>query len=165
MSIIINFQRKSVYRCLISIVEHLSRTPSKIYKMISSHKVGLSLCGAFIIVFCFVKFHKSVEETQCEQTEWAVLESIADIGNYGDCGLMGRLYRVEVEGSEIKVPGGLQEKLTSWLEGKEELLKESRRQKVVQITNKVSGETTHYNPLRARRPGAQVGWDWVVRGV
>ena len=66
---------------------------------------------------------------------------------------------------EIKVPGGLQEKLTSWLEGKEELLKESRKQKVVQITNKVSGETTHYNPLRASRPGAQVGWDWRVRAA
>ena len=120
---------------------------------------------ALLCLFCFVNFHKLVEETQCEQTEWAVLESIADIGNYGDCGLMGRLYRVEVEGSEIKVPGGLQEKLTSWLEGKEELLKESRRQKVVQITNKVSGETTHYNPLRARRPGAQVGWDVGVIGA
>ena len=84
-----------------------------------------------------IKVNNSVGKTECQQTEWRVLESIADIGHYGDCGLMGRLYKVEMEGSEIRVPGGLQDKLTSWLEGDKELLGQSSKQSVVQITNKV----------------------------
>ena len=106
--------------------------------MTNFSKVGLALCGALMIVFCFVKVFNSDEETQCKQTEWKELESIADIAGYGDCPILGRLYRIEVEGSEMRVPGPLQDKLVQWLQGDVELIKQSRKQRVIQITNRVS---------------------------
>ena len=105
--------------------------------MTNFSKAGLALSGALMIVFCFVKVFNSDEETQCKQTEWKELESIADIAGYGDCPILGRLYRIEVEGSEIRVPGPLQDKLVQWLQGDVELIKQSRKQRVIQITNRV----------------------------
>ena len=74
---------------------------------------------------------------ECEETEWKPLESIADIGGYNDCGLLGRLYRISVEGSEIRIPGALRAKLRLWLQEDEQLIQQANKQRVIQITNKV----------------------------
>jgi len=76
---------------------------------------------------------------------------------------LNALYRVEEEGGPLVFPGPLQEKLSRWLNGDPDLLQEAELQKVVQISGLLSGETTHYNPLRARRPqppGGSQGREW-----
>ena len=117
----------------------LSRKVSIIAKMANTYKAGLTLCGAFLIVFCFVRMQDldGRRRQECKETEWKPLESIADIGGYNDCGLLGRLYRVGVEGSEIRIPAALRAKLRQWLQEDEELIQQSTRQRVIQITNKV----------------------------
>lgn len=108
-------------------------------KMTSTYKAGLALCGAFLIVFCCVRLQDldGRQRQDCQQTDWEPLESIADIGGYKDCGLLGRLYRIGVEGSEIRIPEPLRAKLRQWLQEDEELIQQSSRQPVIQITNKV----------------------------
>ena len=110
-----------------------------IAKMANTYKAGLTLCGAFLIVFCFVRMQDldGRQSQECKETDWKPLESIADIGGYNDCGLLGRLYRVGVEGSEIRIPGDLRAKLRLWLQEDEELIQQSTKQRVIQITNKV----------------------------
>ena len=66
------------------------------------------------------------------------------------------LFKVMILGDEIRIPETMQTKLNTWLGNKTELVKEAHHQQVVQVTNKFTGETTHYNPLRAKKPGAQV---------
>ena len=81
------------------------------------------------------------------------------------------------------VPAPLLEKLQGWLGGDEQLLQEARLQVVVQVrplapcrrppcvqvTGLLSGDTTHYNPLRARRPkppgGQGAGREWAEEQV
>ena len=113
-------------------------------KMSSTYKAGLTLCGAFLLVFCFVRLQdlEGRQKQECEETEWKPLESIADIGDYSDCGLLGRLYRVSVEGTEIRIPGQLGAKLRQWLQEDEDLIQQSVRQRVIQISNKVRPQTS-----------------------
>ena len=112
--------------------------------MSSTYKAGLTLCGAFLLVFCFVRLQdlEGRQKQECEETEWKPLESIADIGDYSDCGLLGRLYRVSVEGTEIRIPGQLGAKLRQWLQEDEDLIQQSVRQRVIQISNKVRPQTS-----------------------
>ena len=122
--------RSQVFKSIVKIIA----------KMTSTYKAGLTLCGAFLIVFCFVRLQDldGRQRQECQETDWKPLESIADIGGYNtDCGLLGRIYRVEVEGSEIRIPGPLRAKLRQWLQEDETLIQQSSMQPVIQITNKV----------------------------
>jgi len=68
--------------------------------------------------------------------------------------LLRTMYRVEEEGVALVFPKALQMKMKGWLGGDKELLKGSITQRVLQVTDLLSGESTHYNPLRALRPQA-----------
>jgi len=65
---------------------------------------------------------------------------------------LNTLYRIEIEGGPLVFPDPLQEKLSRWLNGDPQLVQAAELQKVVQISGILSGESTYYNPLRARRP-------------
>ena len=121
--------RSQVFKSIVSII----------VKMASTYKAGLTLCGAFLVVFCLVRLQDLAgrESQECQDTDWKPLESIADIGGYKDCGLLGRIYRIGVEGSEIRIPGPLRAKLRQWLQEDEELIQQASKQSVIQITNKV----------------------------
>ena len=124
--------RSQVFKIVTPIVHIIKR-------MSNTFKAGLTLCAAFLIVFCFVRMLDldGRRRQECEETEWKPLESIADIGGYNDCGLLGRLYRISVEGSEIRIPGALRAKLRLWLQEDEQLIQQANKQRVIQITNKV----------------------------
>jgi len=89
------------------------------------------------------------------------------------CGLVSvlhTLYTVEEEtGDTLVISPTLQEKVEDWLGGDTQLLTELLDQTVVQVTCLLSGETTHYNPLRARRPrpagGREAGRVWAEEEV
>jgi len=59
-----------------------------------------------------------------------------------------------MEGSPIILPEALQTKVKGWMK-EEKLIKMVPHQNVMQITNRLTKETTMYNPLRALRPGSQ----------
>ena len=134
---------------------------SIVNKMTSTYKAGLTLCGAFLIVFCLVRLQDldGRQSQECQETDWKPLESIADIGGYNTaCGLLGRIYRVGVEGSEIRIPGPLGAKLRQWLQEDETLIQQSSRQPVIQITNKVRPSASPPPPLMYILKNAERGF-------
>ena len=135
--------RSQVFKSIVSINQVSIKMAS------SSYKAGLALCGAFLVVFSLVRLQDLAgRQRECQDTDWKPLESIADIGGYKDCGLLGRIYRIGVEGSEIRIPGPLRAKLGQWLQEDEDLIQQASRQSVIQITNKV-------RPAMASQPASQ----------
>jgi len=121
----------------------------------------LVMVGIFtILVLLFYNVQKQNRTRYCD-IEVPKLKTMSDIVNIlklDRCGVIETvfdLYSIEVEGVPIKIPKTFEEKVSNWLGGDKDLIKQSRNQKVIQITNRLSGETTHYNPLRAKRPGSQ----------
>jgi hypothetical protein len=71
------------------------------------------------------------------------------------CGVLATLhtlYQVEEEGGGVVLPAALRVKLSGWLGGDPQLLAEAEEQRVLQVTDRLTGQSTHYNPLRALRP-------------
>jgi len=111
-------------------------------------------------VLLFYNVQKREKTQYCDTTvpRLQTMSDIVKILTLDRCGVIQTvfdLYRIEVEGVPIKVPEQFAEKVSGWLGGDKELIDQSLNQKVIQITNRLSGETTHYNPLRAKRPGSQ----------
>ena len=115
--------------------------------------ISLAFTILVILLVSYKQFHPIEVNKKCELR---ALSSILDIGDQDDCHLLNRLYHVKIVGDPIKIPLSMQAKVNDWLQNKTELLAEAGQQKVVEITNKWTGETTHYNPLRAKKPGAGV---------
>jgi len=87
----------------------------------------------------------------------APLATLGDLAERPDTwASLATIYSIKVEGEAITVPATMRDKLETWLQHDQSLLATAERQRVIHITNKVSGETTHYNPLRAERPGSKV---------
>eukprot|EP00092_Neocalanus_flemingeri_P080042 GFUD01099793.1.p1 GENE.GFUD01099793.1~~GFUD01099793.1.p1 ORF type:complete len:414 (+),score=71.54 GFUD01099793.1:115-1356(+) len=124
------------------------------------YRIGV-LVGIFtILVLLFYNVQKQSKTRYCD-LKIPKLKTMSDIVNILElekCGVIEKvfdLYGIEVEGVPIKIPKTFEEKVSGWLGGNKELIQQSKHQKVIQITNRLSGETTHYNPLRAKRPGSQ----------
>jgi len=119
------------------------------------------LVGVFTVLsLLFYTVQKHRKPRHCK-VNTPTLRTIADIENIlklERCGVIENvlsMYSIQVEGAQIKIPKTFEEKVSGWLGGDKHLLEQARHQKVIQITNRLSGETTHYNPLRAKRPGSQ----------
>ena len=125
------------------------------------YKLVTLLAVFTLLVLLFYKVQKVERMPYCD-VKLPKLTTMADMVNIlklDRCGVLRTvfdLFAIEVEGVPIQIPKTFEKKVLDWLGGDEDLLKQAKHQKVIQITNKFSGETTHYNPLRAKRPGSQV---------
>jgi hypothetical protein len=62
--------------------------------------------------------------------------------------LFGRLYIPAVYESQMRLPDGMKD----WVKNQFGSLEAVTGQKVVRLTNKITGEETIFNPLRMKRP-------------
>merc|ERR1712110_955404 len=119
--------------------------------------------ATILIVFLFMIIVYTFKEEKrgrstCENLR--ILESLSDITSYvGACDILDKIYNINVYATPIIIPDELWQKVRGWLQEDENLLKIATNQNVIHITNKISGETTHYNPLRAKRPGSKLVQD------
>jgi len=113
----------------------------------------------FLFVIVIYKFREEKwGRTTCENLN--KLKTLSDIAsNVEGCDILEIIYSINSYATPIIIPGELQLKVRGWLQEDEDLLKSATNQNVIHITNKISGETTHYNPLRAKRPGSKVVQD------
>lgn len=124
------------------------------------YKAGF-LVGTFtMLVLLFYNVQKHTNPHHCEGRieKMKTMTDIETLLKLEKCGVVitaFNLYTIEVEGVPIKIPKTFEAKVSGWLGGDKDLIDQATNQKVIQITNRLSGETTHYNPLRAKRPGAQ----------
>ena len=67
--------------------------------------------------------------------------------------LMDRIYRVEVSGTDVKVPASMVELVRDkWFGGDGELYKKFEHPRVIIVTDRFTSQTSTINPLRAMRP-------------
>lgn len=67
------------------------------------------------------------------------------------------IYLVQDRSAPLVIPDTFAPKVLKWLGGKQELLKEAALQPITSVENLYSQESTVFNPLRAKRPGAGGG--------
>ncbi|KAL9959805.1 hypothetical protein ACROYT_G033161 [Oculina patagonica] len=67
------------------------------------------------------------------------------------------IYHVRDRTAPLKIPDTFAPKVLKWLGGKEELLKEASLQHITSVDNLYTQESTVFNPLRGKRPGAGGG--------
>ena len=67
--------------------------------------------------------------------------------------LLDRLYRVEVSGTDVKVPPGMVDMVRNkWFGGSAELYEKFEHPRVIIVTDRYTSQTSTVNPLRALRP-------------
>ncbi|KAJ7354867.1 hypothetical protein OS493_029422 [Desmophyllum pertusum] len=67
------------------------------------------------------------------------------------------IYLVRDRTAPVTIPDTFAPKVLKWLGGKKELLKEASLQHITSVENIYTQESTVFNPLRAKRPGAGGG--------
>lgn len=67
------------------------------------------------------------------------------------------VYLVQDRSAPLVIPDTFAPKVLKWLGGKQELLKEATLQPITSVENLYTQESTVFNPLRAKRPGAGGG--------
>jgi len=103
------------------------------------------------------------------------LQDLAEVWRQSEqiCGEIGAslrtLYQVEQEeAGRLVLPKPLQDLVQQWVGRDLEVQQDVTSQRVLQVTDLLTSESTHYNQLRARRPrpeGGSGGKSWVVRMV
>merc|ERR1719239_582566 len=91
---------------------------------------------------------------------WRQEKPLCEVGD-----TLHTLYQIEEEeAGHLVIPKPLQELLHQWVGPELDVA----RQQIIQVTDLLSGESTHYNPLRAQRPrpgGGSEGRSWAVSQV
>ncbi|XP_023336936.1 uncharacterized protein LOC111707970 [Eurytemora carolleeae] len=121
-------------------------TSSRIwYSVLHESKNPCTACTAP----CTLEYINSIEDLEQYTQELDIC------GSEDSVNLLKRIYKVNVLGSPISIPKPLKNKLNQWLLGDINLISKANRQKVVQIRNRFTKESSHYNPMRAMRPNVQ----------